>query len=238
MSGLIEPFASDALPEVPLPRSPLAEVLIQVRFPTLASIGRQDFIASFQEAVRGEYPLLSEERQFGFVFGPQGLSASPQAEGSVLWRLTDLAKVWRLTLGPNFLALETKQYSNRAEFLERARTAVAACEKHIRPNFYDRVGLRYINRITDGEWLANLPELVRPEVLGPFGHATGVGPVTGLKGQIVAEYQVGSDVLLVRSAQLPPGETHDPVLEPASAPCWLLDLDMSTTPKIPLAFET
>lgn len=236
VNGRIQPFGNESIAEIPLPGSPLAEVLAQVRFPPIVSLSRQEFLASFQEDVRSEYPILSEERQLGIFISPQGMSAVPQQDGGILWRLTDLPKVWRLTVAPNFIALETKQYTNRADFLDRLQRALAAFEQHIKPNLYDRIGVRYINRVADGKWLDDLNLLVRPDVLGLLDPMDAGPGVRSLRGQLTVEYQLDASVLLVRSARVPPGETHDPTLEPVSTECWLLDLDMSTTPKTPLPF--
>ncbi|HKK66033.1 MAG TPA: TIGR04255 family protein [Clostridia bacterium] len=50
------PFAGPEPQEVYLPDAPLVKVLCRIRFPTIASIDKKEFIALFQEAIRHNYP--------------------------------------------------------------------------------------------------------------------------------------------------------------------------------------
>jgi hypothetical protein len=76
-----DPFSSKGPDEVPLERAPLARVIAQVRFPTIVSLGRPEFIGPFQEAIRPRYPILRSEQAAGLTVGPLG---SASATGSAL----------------------------------------------------------------------------------------------------------------------------------------------------------
>jgi len=52
---IAEPFGP-VVPAVPLPGAPLVFVVAQARFERIASIVAEEFIAAFQEAIRGSYP--------------------------------------------------------------------------------------------------------------------------------------------------------------------------------------
>lgn len=51
------PLIDPPPPEVPLKSAPLIRVIAQVRFPPILSIEKQEFVASFQEAIRDKYPI-------------------------------------------------------------------------------------------------------------------------------------------------------------------------------------
>jgi uncharacterized protein (TIGR04255 family) len=236
-SGPTDPFGSDRIAEIELLRSPLADVLAQVRFPPIASLGRQDSLAGFQNAVRRQYPVLRQEHQLGIVVTTQGISSMPQESAGVLWRFSDLGGIWNVTVAPNFIALESKKYTSRDDFFVRLEEVLSEFEKHVQPGLYDRLGVRYVNRLEGADWLESLHELIRPEVLGLLGGWSTTG-ATLEGGQSVTQYKLESGVMLVRTARLPAGAGYDPLIPPASADSWLLDMDMSTPPvSTPLPFD-
>ena len=57
---IAEPFGP-VVPAVPLPGAPLVFVVAQARFERIASIVAEEFIAAFQEAIRGSYPRMRRE---------------------------------------------------------------------------------------------------------------------------------------------------------------------------------
>ena len=70
--------------EVPLPASPLVNVIAQVRFPAVMRIeADKAFVATFQEAIRHDYPILSAERQLRAMIGPTGVQP---LDAGTLWR--------------------------------------------------------------------------------------------------------------------------------------------------------
>jgi uncharacterized protein (TIGR04255 family) len=230
------PFGPELVPEVALQKSPLISVLTQVRFPPVVSVSRPDFLAPFLEALRPVYPILREERQLGIVVTPQGVNALPQ-DGGFVWRLADVEGTWIVSIAQNFVALETKQYSSRADFFSRLRQVLVELDRHVHPNFYDRLGVRYINRIADQAWLSDLASFVRPEVLGLLSESASTSDVKARRGQAAVQYELEGRSLLVRVATVGAGETHDPLLEPAASDAWVLDLDMSATPRVPQRFD-
>ena len=72
---MITPFGP-SVEEVPLPSSPLVNVIAQVRFPAVMKIeADKSFVSTFQEAIRQDYPILRPERQLGVMIGPSGVHA-------------------------------------------------------------------------------------------------------------------------------------------------------------------
>lgn len=236
ISGPDSPFGPDVA-EVPLQSPPLADVLSQVRFPPITSLARQDFLSGFQEAIRATYPVLRQEHSLGVLVTPEGISAVPQNLGSVLWRFSDVNSTWNVTVATNFIALETKRYESRTDFFDRLTTVLSAFEEHVRPGHFDRLGVRYINRLEGPDWLGDLGALIRPEVLGLLGGPPPRQDEALLLGQTAVQYRLGEGVMLVRTARLPSGAGYDPSVAPAAADSWILDLDMSVEANPPRPFS-
>jgi len=165
--------------------------------------------------------VLRPEEERSVVFGSQGVV---DTGSNTLWRFNEVTGVWRVTLAPDFLALETTKYTSREDFMERLRLVLEALREHIDPRVVDRLGVRYIDRVS-GENMSALPRLVRPEVAGILGsplseHAQravseNVFILPGNAGQITARWGL-----------LAPRSTIDPSALDAINECsWILDID-------------
>jgi uncharacterized protein (TIGR04255 family) len=218
--------------EIPLPNAPLVRVIAQVRFPIIASIEKHDFIAPFQEALRDTYPVLRFERAGALQIGPQGIASSP-SQGS--WRFNDLDEQWRVSLAPDFIALETTSYSSRNDFLERLQGALAPLSEHIGPKLVDRLGVRYIDRVL-GEAIEDIAKLVRAEIVGVLAEPMKAYVQHALSESLFTVPGTNAQ-LRARWGQIPPQGTVDPAaIEPVTTPSWILDLDMFSV--TPLQFDT
>lgn len=217
------PFGNELLEEVPLPSSPLARVLAQVRFPRLSALVGGDEVANaFAAVLRADYPLLNEEREMAVAIGPGG--PTPIAASGRTWQLRSADQRWRVSFGDTFLAIDTEAYVSRSDFSVRLESAWARFVEVASPPFVERVGVRYINQITDPTVLAAVPTLVRPEAVGgldvPLGTARlrhsvsaslfDLNPLEGLQVQVGA---------------LPPGAVFDRTLPAVDTVSWILDLD-------------
>lgn len=207
--------------EVPLENAPLVRVIAQVRFPLLASVDNQDFIAPFQEAIRKDYPALRPEQGRGVVLGPQGVV---DTRINNVWRFLDSEGVWRVSLTSDFLALETTKYISRDDFLRRLEQVLAALRDHLNPQVIDRLGVRYIDRVV-GENLRDLPNLVRPEVAGIMA-----SPLANQALHAISENMFtlpdSAEQLLARWGLVPPQGTIDPAaIDAIDEASWLLDVD-------------
>jgi len=211
--------------EVPLPRAPLVRVIAQVRFPLIASIEKTEFVAGFQEQIRGAYPVLRREETRGVLIG--GPEILP-ARSHTVYRFNNDERTWCVSLAPEFVAIETTSYSSRSDFLARLRAVLEALGKHIGPKTVDRVGVRYIDRVTGGD-LADIAKLVRPEVLGVVGTPMGAHAQHSLCESLLCMPE-GSARLLARWGRIPANGSVDPdAIQPVSEPSWILDLDMFHT---------
>ena len=235
-----QPLNPAPTPEVPLPRAPLARVITQVRFPPILAIRDPDKVAVLQEELRETYPNLSQDQVHSIeLTGGQ----TPNVRQGLIWRLSDGEKDarWRVSLGVDFVALETSSYDSRDDFLDRLRAVVSAVEHALKPASASRIGLRYIDRLVD-EAVGRIGELVLPEVLGIIQPPGNPHPVLGESViHLMTEAQfLAQDGARVqgRWGQLPANATYDPdALEPVAKPSWVLDLDMFTTDSQPFASD-
>jgi uncharacterized protein (TIGR04255 family) len=217
--------------EVPLKDAPLARVITQIRFPTIASMEKSSFIAPFQESIRHDYPIMRQEVSTG-LFLEKGVA---EQRSNTVWRFLDHKEIWRVSLGQNFLALETKEYTSRKDLITRLLKLLTAFNTHIGTEVVDRIGVRYVDRIIEKDF-SYLPSMIRPEILGTL---EGIPPSSirhSIKESLFVISEEGGE-MLTRWGHLPPQSTVDPTLiEPINERSWLLDIDayvVKTTP-----FET
>jgi uncharacterized protein (TIGR04255 family) len=231
MSAIVDPLVAPPPAEVPLRDAPLVRVIAQVRFPEILALEQRDFVAPFQEALRPTYPVLRQEQTQGLLLGPAGLApAKPQ----IAWRFGDLDGHWRVSLTPEFLALETTKYGSRSDFFGRLRAVVEALDEHVEPKLIDRLGVRYINRIT-GAAVDDIAGLVRDEVRGISGTVAATHAAHALSESM---FELPDARILARWGRLPPGATVDPAaIEPAKEKSWILDLDMFSASAMPFAVD-
>ncbi len=231
MSTILDPLVAPLPPEVPLKNAPLVRVIAQLRFPEILAIEQRDFVAPFQETIRSAYPVLREEQAQGILLGPGGVAtAKPQ----VAWRFSDVAGHWRVSLTPEFLALETTKYVSRSDFFDQLKSLAKALDEHIDPGQIDRLGVRYIDRIT-GNAVDNIANLIRPEVRGITGTIAATHTVHALSESM---FDLSDARVLARWGCLPPGATVDPAaIEPATEKSWILDLDMFSSAPMPFVVD-
>lgn len=227
---LPRPLSGPPPAEVPLPKAPLARVIAQVRFAPILAIRNPDSVASFQEAIRATYPILTEDRIHQIVLVSAG---PPDIREGVIWRFSDAEKgQWRASLSVDFVALETSAYVSRQDFLTRLGAILAALENSFKPAEAQRLGLRYIDRLTDNA-VDRVAELIRPKVLGILQPNT--EPPSNLGEAVLhlfteAQLLAEEGFIQARWGRLPENATYDPdALEPISKSSWVLDLDMFTS---------
>ena len=212
------PFGGPIPDTVPLPRSPLTGVLGQIAFPELLSLAEKGLAGRFQERIRGEYPLLQQDEDVQIEFGPGGMKQST----SVNWRFFDAGYTWRVSLTTRFVSVETRAYTNRAEFVGRLTQVARALAEAVDPKLVTRIGLRYVDRI-HGEAFEKLDHIVRPEILGLY-RSEHRAMISRSASEVYAQADVGG--LSARWGFMDANQTHEPQLMPAiSVPSWFLDID-------------
>lgn len=198
-------------------------MIAQIRFPTIIAIERRDFVAAFQEAIRPVYPVLRPEEHRSVVLGgPQGVV---DTRTTISWRFLDAAGSWRVTLAPEFLAVETHRYTSRNDLLDRVTSLLEALNRHVAPQVIDRLGIRYINRLSDEVLMRDLPRLLRPEVSGILGTPLAQHAHHALSESLFLLPEEKCQ-LTARWGLIPANGTADPAaVEPLPVASWLLDLD-------------
>jgi uncharacterized protein (TIGR04255 family) len=231
MTAIEDPLVAPLPGEVPLDHAPLVRVIAQVRFPLVVAIEQRDFIAPFQEAIRPKYPVLRQEQTRGVLVSQVGVAPVP---AQTAWRFGDVESHWRVSLAPDFLALETTAYTSRSDFLVRLREVVVALDKHVEPKVVDRLGVRYIDRIV-GRPVDDIAKLVRAEIRGITGTPAASHAVHTLSESM---FTLDSARILARWGCLPAGATVDPsAIEPTNEPSWILDIDMFSSDPVPFAVD-
>jgi len=227
MGSRQNPLTASAPPEVWLPQAPLIRVVTRIDFPVVVSIGKAEFIAPFQEALRSVYPVLRPEQSLGVVISSVP-RLPPTQQTQTTWRFSQPDNSWRVALAPNFLAIETTAYQSKSDFVERAKLVIEALGEHVNPQVVDRIGLRFLDRVI-GAPIANLSKYVRSEVVGIL--TSEVAPnVQHALSESVFNVPEEKAQLLARWGLLPPNATVDPAaLDPIGEPSWILDLDMYST---------
>ena len=223
------PLIGPAPTEILLTNPPLVQVIAQVRFSPIFSIEEKRFIASFQEAIREQYPGSREEQNHNVILGSD---KAFHTRSEIIWRFYDVSGFWHITLAPSFLALETTKYTNRNNFLQRFSLVLKALKKHINPYFITRLGVRYIDRIFE-EKIKILPLLIRSEVLGILGLGT---PFTEYIQHSISENMFmlpdNAGQLNAHWGLIPANETIDSkTIKAIDKLSWILDLDAFQTKK-------
>lgn len=239
MHEVMTPLTGDGPIEVPLPNAPLKRVIVQVKFPPILSILKEDTVAQFQELLRSDYPHL---RKINVNDVEVGQDHPPNVSTSIVWRLADGSESfqWRVSLGVDFVALETSEYRNRNNFLDRLSTVLTSVETCFSPAGAQRLGLRYIDRL-EGEAVLKVGTLIRPGVLGilqPGAEITDTLRKATSHYVTQALFEAQEGAINGRWGNLPPNATYEPdLLQPISRVSWVLDLDMFSKQALPFVAD-
>lgn len=126
-------------------RSPLVEVICQLRFPTILSIGSTE-PAQFQEELRGDFPRYTARQEQQSPRVVNGKLQQPPAITNYTFLSAD--NLWKVNMTKDFIALSTLRYTTWEDFAQRLDKVLALFIQVYRPAFFQRVGLRYINAIS------------------------------------------------------------------------------------------
>jgi uncharacterized protein (TIGR04255 family) len=207
-------------------RAPLALVLIQVRWPEHGhlAVDFKKLALAFGENL-DDFPLFQEVVEQGIQITPEGVQPI-QGDASYQWRSID--DVWVVHLSKTSMSLycaphDGYRYSELAERLDRLTGLLKSV---LRIRLTDRIGVRYVNRLSEPDVMKELPAIFDARVLGMSGLAgrSGVQLVSTLSQAI---YKVEDVTLHARSGYLGPNETMDPSIKPVESQSWVLDLDAS-----------
>lgn len=140
-------------PRVHYDRPQLAEVICQLRFPAILSIGANDPV-EFQEAVRGIFPRYTARKeqprpQITGLGTPEAKLETPKPVTNHHFISADGR--WKLNLTSGFISLSTVTYPGWESFGKQLDMPLAQFIRIYKPAFFERIGLRYVNIISRKE---------------------------------------------------------------------------------------
>lgn len=152
--------------------NPLGEVICQLRFPEILTIGANVPVA-FQEAIRDEYPQYSSRKETPApkITGTPGNLSLENQPATINYQFVSADGVWRVNLTSTFISLACSRYTCWEDFAGKLDKPLAAFIKLYKPAYFERVGLRYLNFISRKALaLDGIPfrDLIAPYYLGPL----------------------------------------------------------------------
>lgn len=148
----------------------LSEVICQLRFPEILSIGT-NVPAAFQDAIRADFPQYTARKEMAApkITGAPGNFQLENPPATVNYQFTSADGVWRVNLTSKFISLACSRYSCWEDFAQKLDKPLAAFIKTYKPAYFERVGLRYVNIFSRKDLeLEGTPfkELISPFYLG------------------------------------------------------------------------
>lgn len=181
VAGATCPGYGGEMPPVVLPspsteklaRSPLSLVVCQVRHEQNIAASDPKRAVSIHDAVNHRYPLLEEQagQELTITAGPAGVQSVPGASKRG-WKLRTADQVWNAVVMPDFFSIQTTKYDDWPDFRERLEEFARAVTHAVEPSLEQRVGLRFIDRIThpDVTTAMDWKKWIDQSFLGPLAH--------------------------------------------------------------------
>ena len=133
--------------------NPLAQVICQLRFPTILRID-SELPAEFQERIRGQYPIFREKITGADQIPEELTQQLPPAivkslfdTGNKAYEFATDDDLWIVSLTRDFLALTANEYTRWEQFRDHLHMPLGALKDIYAPAFFSRLGLRYQNVI-------------------------------------------------------------------------------------------
>ena len=162
------PFRRRRARQHPAPTAPLVRTIAQVKFPYLTQFAvNEDAVASaVANALSGSYPIMEVGHEVAVTITAQGVAENRSA--TKIWRLASGDRAWQISFSGTFLSIDTTRYVRRSDFAQRLADAWTALNSEVAVPYVERLGVRYINQLTDRDHLDGSTLLLRAEVLGVF----------------------------------------------------------------------
>lgn len=127
-------------------KSQLVEVICQLRFPTILSIGAREPV-DFQEAVRMDFPQYSARKEVlpPKVSGRPGDMRIEEQPPVTNYQFISADGRWKVNLTKDFIALATPAYTCWEDFAKQLDKVLAIFIETYKPAYFERVGLRFVN---------------------------------------------------------------------------------------------
>ncbi|MBD5160559.1 MAG: TIGR04255 family protein [Oscillibacter sp.] len=128
-------------PRVHYQKPQLAEVICQLRFPVILSIGAREPV-DFQEAVRGVFPRYAAKEEQA---ARPAVAKGETPRTVVNHHFISADGHWKLNLTNSFISLSTVTYPGWEGFGQQFDRPLAHFIRIYQPAFFERIGLRYVN---------------------------------------------------------------------------------------------
>lgn len=153
----------------------LAEVICQLRFPEILTIGANAPV-DFQEAIRMDFPQYSarQEAPAPKISGTPGNLQLENQRPTINYQFVSADGQWRVNLTSKFISLSCAHYTDWETFAKKLDTPLAAFIRVYKPAYFERIGLRYMNFFSRKELsLESTPfsEMIQPAYLGLLSDA-------------------------------------------------------------------
>lgn len=227
----VRPFA-DAV-EIPLDASPIVRVVAQARYRGNAS--RMDDAAGekFKAIVADWLPFADRAQAVELLIGPNGIQQQEAAQAAQ-WIFHDGGDR-RVTLTAGWASYDVGPYDSRTAFCADLRRIFGSLQDLVGAVPVGRLGIRYINQISDAETLTNLPRLVRRELLGVLQAPEQAEALVHSFTESL--FRLGDAGLQARHGLMPAGVLVDPTVKIVPRASWVLDLDAFTEQAPPLSTD-
>lgn len=144
---------SNEIKRVRFKKKPLVETVCQLRFPPILRIDTE-IPSAFQENIRKLFPIYNETTEIQTKVNLpnpdlQNVISNPITQTSTNKNHIFLSEdsTSRINLTRNFIALTDNNYDTWEAFYNTFRIIISHFETEYKPQFYSRIGLRYINVI-------------------------------------------------------------------------------------------
>ena len=217
-------------------KSPLVEVICQLRFPPILASGANE-PAAVPEAVPSAFPryLVRQDQPAPKMTGLGTPNPTLQPQKPVVnYNFLSADGTWRLNLTNHFLALTCQRYPGWESFARMLDQPLASFIKLYQPAYFERVGLRYMNAVSRQTLgLEGTPwrELIAPSFLGLLDeddvqeqHVTRCTQDVEMALTGGCRLKLHSGPGMIRRA----GKTEDKEVK------WILDLDFSMAGNLPV----
>ena len=214
--------------------NPLAEVICQLRFPTILRI-REGQLAEFQDTIRSDYPIYTDQepsiqipmqltKELADIIGRINF---PVPMGLVTRRFSTKDSSRFISLSDEFVAIANTKYERWELFREEIVKAERALKGVYQPAFYSRVGLRYRDVISrDRLELSSVGwhELLQPYIVAELGDHSLLGAIGRIQTRAV-----------IVISEIPDGQitlTHGLTKSAGSdEECYMIDADFAVERK-------
>ena len=164
-----------SMPRVIYKNNQIVNVVCQLRFPAILSIGTKA-PDDFQEAVRRDFPRYETKKELPApkIVNRGGVISAEKQEPVTNHCFLSEDGEWQINLTDTFIALSSLSYTDWETFAGRLDRVLAEFSRIYEPAWFERVGLRYVNAFSKDELglqERSWNELLQPAFVGLLDEA-------------------------------------------------------------------